>query len=163
LIFCCNGKRTLADACNEKGIPITAITGELDYLSGIPNSSKMPFTEMNAEQLISYILINHHFYVKQSMPTILQHLQKIALKHGDRHPNMIRVFQLFTTVNEEMLMHMHKEENILFPKDKEIENDLSRSVKIDQPAAYLTAPIEEMEMGTRPGRRYTVQDQGTYR
>ena len=93
LDFCCKGKRTLADACTEKGISIEAISEELEKSSEIP-TTKMPFTEMTAEQLISYILIHHHFYVKQSMPTIIGHLEKVAAKHGDRFPYMPEVLSL---------------------------------------------------------------------
>ncbi|MBK9486343.1 MAG: DUF542 domain-containing protein [Chitinophagaceae bacterium] len=113
LDFCCKGKRTLADACTEKGISIEAISEELEKSSEIP-TTKMPFTEMTAEQLISYILIHHHFYVKQSMPTIIGHLEKVAAKHGGRFPYMVEVLCLFREINDEMTMHMHKEEVILF-------------------------------------------------
>src|SRR5436189_6329206 len=73
LDFCCKGKRTLAQACSEKGLPIETISEELERSTAEDRSTRMPFTSMNAEQLISYILIHHHFYVKQSMPTILGH------------------------------------------------------------------------------------------
>ena len=59
LDFCCKGKRTLADACNEKGLDVETIAAELEKSTEV-QSNKMPFTEMNAEQLISYILIHHH-------------------------------------------------------------------------------------------------------
>ena len=59
LDFCCKGKRTLAQTCYAKGIKIERITAELKNLTNTANKQQMPFTEMNAEQLISYILITH--------------------------------------------------------------------------------------------------------
>jgi regulator of cell morphogenesis and NO signaling len=141
LDFCCKGKRTLADACTEKGISLETISEELEKSSLTP-TTKMPFNEMTAEQLISYILIHHHFYVKQSMPTILGHLEKVAAKHGDRFPYMLEVLQLFKEINEEMTMHMHKEEVILFPRIKEV----AALQQSNLTPGYIAAPIQVMEL-----------------
>ena len=122
LDFCCKGKRTLADACAEKGIKIESITEELRALSEIAGKQQMPFTEMDAWQLISFITIHHHFYVKQSMPVIIGHLNKVATKHGDIYPYMKDVHDMFAIIMREMTLHMEKEETILFPRIKEVEN-----------------------------------------
>ncbi len=145
LDFCCKGKRTLADACTEKGISIEAISEELEKSSEIP-TTKMPFTEMTAEQLISYILIHHHFYVKQSMPTIIGHLEKVAAKHGDRFPYMAEVLSLFREINDEMTMHMHKEEVILFPRIKEVTVQQEAHQHSNLAPGYIAAPIQVMEL-----------------
>lgn len=145
LDFCCKGKRTLADACTEKGISIEAISEELEKSSEIP-TTKMPFTEMTAEQLISYILIHHHFYVKQSMPTIIGHLEKVAAKHGDRFPYMAEVLSLFREINDEMTMHMHKEEVILFPRIKEVTAQQEAHQHSNLAPGYIAAPIQIMEL-----------------
>ena len=145
LDFCCKGKRTLADVCTEKGISIEAISEELEKSSEIP-TTKMPFTEMTAEQLISYILIHHHFYVKQSMPTIIGHLEKVAAKHGDRFPYMAEVLSLFREINDEMTMHMHKEEVILFPRIKEVTAQQEAHQHSNLAPGYIAAPIQVMEL-----------------
>ena len=145
LDFCCKGKRTLADACAEKGISIEAISEELEKSSSAP-SSKMPFTEMTAEQLISFILIHHHFYVKQSMPTIIGHLEKVATKHGDRFPYMVEVLALFREIGLEMTTHMHKEEVILFPRIKEIAALQEAHQQSNLVPGYIAAPIQVMEL-----------------
>ncbi|MFM6925716.1 MAG: iron-sulfur cluster repair di-iron protein [Ferruginibacter sp.] len=145
LDFCCKGKRTLTDACNEKGLSVETVSMELENSGADWEQTKMPFTEMTAEQLISYILIHHHFYVKQSMPAILGHLEKVAAKHGDRFPNMIEVLQLFREINEEMTMHMHKEEVILFPRIKEVAALQDARQHRNHVAAYIAAPIQVME------------------
>jgi regulator of cell morphogenesis and NO signaling len=146
LDFCCKGKRTLADACNEKGLSIESIAQELEKTTTASLSNKMPFTEMTAEQLISYILIHHHFYVKQSMPTILGHLEKVATKHGERFPYMVEVFFLFKEINEEMTAHMQKEELILFPRIKEVEamSDTKNNRNLQE--GFISGPIQVMEL-----------------
>ena len=147
LDFCCKGKRTLAQACDEKGIKIESITEELKLVSGIAGTRQMPLIEMDAEQLINYILIHHHFYVKQSMPTIIAHLDKVATKHGDSYPYMKNVYDMFVVIMREMTLHMKKEETILFPRIKEVE----RLYKAERSSEILILPgsiqtlVNEME------------------
>ncbi len=145
LDFCCKGKRTLADACTEKGLSVETISEELEKSTTTEQNSKMPFTAMNAEQLISYILIHHHFYVKQSMPTILGHLEKVAFKHGDRFPYMVEVLNIFKEITEEMTSHMYKEEMILFPRIKEVQALREAGQNRNLSEGYISAPIHVME------------------
>lgn len=146
LDFCCKGKRTLAEACTEKGLSIDSIAGELEITIQGEQKKQLPFDSMTAEQLISYILIHHHFYVKQSIPTILAHLEKVAYKHGDRFPWMADVFHLFREIGEDMLMHMHKEEMVLFPRIKEIESLVAIHQKRNHEPVYISGPVQAMEM-----------------
>lgn len=146
LDFCCKGKRTLAEACTEKGLNVEHIAEELDKRTNTECRSRIPFASMTAEQLIGYILIQHHFYVKQSMPTILSHLEKVAMKHGDRFPYMVEVLYLFKEISEEMALHMHKEESILFPRIKEVETLAAIHQKRNFTEGYITGPVHVMEM-----------------
>lgn len=146
LDFCCKGKRTLAEACRDKGLSLDDITQALQAASNSDTACSIHFSAMNAEQLISYILIHHHFYVKQAMPTILGHLEKVATKHGDRFPYMVEVYRLFTEVKDEMTAHMHKEEAVLFPRIKEVEALQKAGQHRNLAEGYLNAPIQVMEM-----------------
>lgn len=121
LDFCCKGKRTLSQACTEKGLSVEAIMQELENSAHTKDHLSIPYNEMNAEQLIRHILLHHHFYVRQSMPSIEEHLTKVATKHGDRFTYMKEVLQLFTHLKNEMYLHMQKEEVILFPRIKQAE------------------------------------------
>lgn len=124
LDFCCKGKRSLEVACAEKDLPLDAVVAELNSATRNTNacSITMPPTAMTLEQLINHIVIKHHFYVKQSMPVIHAHLERVATKHGDRFPYMKEVFKLFCELEEEMLNHMQKEELILFVRIKHLES-----------------------------------------
>ena len=145
LDFCCKGKRTLSDACTEKGISIEALLAELETATDNTQKNQLPFNEMDEQQLISYILIHHHFYVKQSMPTILSHVEKVATKHGDRYPYMVKVLQLFSAIKEEMTLHMQKEEMVLFPRIKEVGQLASTNMKSGIAGGYISGPVNVME------------------
>ena len=144
LDYCCRGKKTLSEACAEKNISLSSVKEEMQ-LATKSSKSILPFTEMNAEQLISYILIHHHFYVKSIMPIIINHLEKVVAKHGDRYPNMTKVLQLFTAIKDELDPHMKKEEDILFPRIREVATLSLQHKEINFAPDYISAPIEIME------------------
>ena len=141
LDFCCKGKRTLAQACTEKGLSLDTVIHEIESQDRFALNGQMPFTEMNCEQLIGYILIHHHFYVKQSMPIIAGHLEKVATKHGEKFSYMNEVRKLFNEILEEMTIHMQKEEMILFPRIKEVERSFLNHTQNGIDATYLSGPV----------------------
>ncbi len=140
--FCCGGKRTLAEACTQKGINVNEVMNDLNLLSKT-NNDVMPFNEMSSSDLISYIIIHHHFYTKQHMPIILEHLQKVAFKHGEKFTYMPKIAQLFEALHVDMLQHMHKEETILFPAIKELTQQ--KTVDVESSSNFILQIIENME------------------
>jgi regulator of cell morphogenesis and NO signaling len=145
LDFCCRGKTTLKQACIEKEVSLESILAELNQASS-SKKTQMPFTEMTAEQLISYILIHHHFYVKNSIPTILNHIEKVNSKHGEKYPHMEKVLALFNAVADELLQHMQKEEGILFPRIKLIFGTDGNAMAARKMNGYIDGPISMMEI-----------------
>jgi regulator of cell morphogenesis and NO signaling len=58
---------------------------------------------------------------------------------------MLKVFELFAAIKEEMELHMQKEEVILFPRIRETENLVKEGKEIIINSTYLQAPINMME------------------
>ena len=146
LDFCCKGKRTLQQACIESELPVDEILAELDKTQQ-QSSDKVTinFNNLSLSKLTEYIVSTHHEYVKKEMPAIAQYLQKIVAKHGERHPEMCKVLQVFTAVQEEMELHMKKEETVLFPRIKELEKEQMAGNQPPINIAYLKSPIIMME------------------
>jgi regulator of cell morphogenesis and NO signaling len=55
------------------------------------------------------------------------------------------VFENFVAIQEEMTMHMHKEEVILFPRIKEVEKAIETGNGAHYSPGYLSSPIRVME------------------
>ena len=144
LDFCCRGKRTLSEACAEKNINLNEVLTEMQLAKSI-SKPVLPFTEMSAEQLISFILIHHHFYVKNAIPVIINHLEKLVTKHRERYTNLIKIYQLFKVVKDELEPHMQREELVLFPRIKEIAALVLQKKDIYFAPDYINAPIQVME------------------
>lgn len=138
LDFCCGGRKLLGEACSQRQINVEDVEADLQQLSKASDPAKA-FQQMDSGTLISYILLHHHFYIRQHGPIILQHLEKVAFKHGASFPYMIRVAAVFSALMEELLHHMRKEEEVLFPAIRSL--DLPGSNK----AVNVQAPIRVME------------------
>ena len=147
LDFCCKGKRSLSEALNEKQLPIDQVVNDLAQVigkSGNRDAALLNFITLS--QLCDYIVATHHAYVRQSSGQIFLYLQKIATKHGERHPELMDILALFTELKEEMTEHMFKEENILFPRIKELEKHNAENSPLALPtSSYIEAPIAVME------------------
>ena len=115
LDFCCNGGRTIEQGCREAGADRDALIRELECVLATPASGVPRFTVWDTRTLIAYIVDNHHSYVRQAIPPLLRHTQKVATVHGDRHPELCEIGQLFVKVADDMADHMDKEERVLFP------------------------------------------------
>lgn len=145
LDFCCKGKRTLLQACTEKGLPLETVMEELETSFQTKEVVQVPYAEMNAEQLIRYILVHHHFYIRQSMPAIEERLTKVATKHGSNYPYMKKVLELFSALKSDLYLHMQKEEVILFPRIKELEVFSKYAQKRTSDSSFIEGPVSVME------------------
>ncbi len=146
LDFCCKGKRTLQQACIEGNINIEDVVADLKTAEQSNGDKELiEFDKLTLAQLAEYIVKMHHSYVSKEAPQIFSYLQKVASKHGERHPEMLKVFELFAAVKEELEFHMIKEEQILFPRILEMEKLVAEGNEIRINQNYLQSPINMME------------------
>ena len=118
--FCCGGKKSLADACLERGVDQDKVKLQLKELSAIPPNSGQDFRSWKPGFLCDYIVNTHHRYVLDTLPDLVLYTRKIADVHGSHHPELIEVAALFAQINSELLQHLKNEEEVLFPAIKNI-------------------------------------------
>lgn len=118
--FCCGGKKTLEEACAEKGVDPERLQEKLDQPEKAAGAVTHKFNEWEPGFLCDYIVNVHHSYVRKALPDLVHYTNKIANVHGERHPELLEVADLFFQINNELLQHMKKEESILFPAVKEL-------------------------------------------
>ena len=120
LDFCCGGKKTVKQACAEKGLDVTKIEQELQQADKIPLSRPLPYGDWSLDFLSDYIVNTHHSYVNKNLPDIKAYSEKVMKVHGAQHPELVRINQLVQEIYAELVAHMAKEEKILFPYIKEL-------------------------------------------
>ena len=118
--FCCGGKKSLAEACLERGVNQDKVELELQELVAIPPNSRQDFRSWKPDFLCNYIVNIHHRYVLDTLPDLVLYTRKIADVHGSHHPELIEVAALFAQINHELLQHLKNEEEVLFPAIKSV-------------------------------------------
>ena len=113
--YCCGGSQILEEACKKAGISTEDAVKQLSLLLEQQDSGTIYISSLQPDELADYIIKRHHGYVRTNIPVILQNLEKICNKHGDHHPELHKINELFNTAAGNLTMHMQKEEMILFP------------------------------------------------
>lgn len=148
LDYCCHGKQTLREACNGDMVKFNKVEHALHRIAEdeFTNKDHHNFENEDLGVLISYIVNKHHKYVKESMPVIMGHLEKVSTRHGEKNPELYDIYQLFDELKMDMEHHMYKEENILFPRINEVNNFLKYPTPVlNTDRHFLNVPISVME------------------
>ena len=145
LDFCCGGRQTLNDVCQQPAIDAAALLGALDELSG-EDVAADDVAGWPLDWLVDYILSRHHAYMRAAIPTIAAHTAKIAVVHGDRSPELHEVARVFGNIASGLRLHMMKEEEILFPYIRSLV-ETERAGRRVEPSPFGTVhnPIRMME------------------
>ncbi|MBV6474251.1 MAG: Iron-sulfur cluster repair protein YtfE [Saprospiraceae bacterium] len=149
LDFCCGGKKTLKEACAEKGLDVVRIEQELQAVDRAPQAQAkpLPYSDWGLDFLADYIVNTHHHYVQKSLPDLRAYADKVATVHGDRHPELTNVQAIVQQVAQELTSHMMKEERVLFPYIKSLVA-VSKGEQTMEASPFGTVrnPVNMMEM-----------------
>lgn len=145
LDFCCGGKTSLTDACEKSGLNVVKILRDLEALNE-QNSDSISYDGWTNAQLIKHIVDIHHRYIEDTVPYLFQLLSKIANVHGERHPELVEIKEIFEEATDALYDHMKKEEMILFPAIESIEQAKINNKPLPPfPFGSISNPIQGME------------------
>ncbi|WP_347160025.1 iron-sulfur cluster repair di-iron protein [Pontibacter chitinilyticus] len=145
--FCCGGKKSVKQVCEEKGLDATKVEQELQALPDASTTNETDYASWEPAFLADYIVNVHHKYVREAIPVLYEYTSKIARVHGKRHPELLEIAKHFVNVANELEAHMPKEERVLFPFIKQLAEAQKSGVKLDKPAfGTIQNPINMMEM-----------------
>ena len=120
--YCCGGKKPLQEACNEKQIDLGEVIKDLEKIDRQPrDSSEVDWTQKSMTELADHIEVTHHAYLREALPRISALSEKVARAHAPRHPEVVDVKQTFEGLRQELESHMMKEEQILFPMLRQLD------------------------------------------
>ena len=134
--FCCGGNETLEGACKKQSVDVAKLQKELDEAVR-SKGENIDFNSWSLKLLADYIEETYHTYIREKIPALLEFLGKIAEVHGKNHPELLEIFDIFSQSSMDLVMHLQKEEKILFPIIREL-SDARKSGK----------PFEESHCGS---------------
>lgn len=130
--FCCRGNRSIAEVCKHNSIEPDKLIAQLNRVTSTGETGANNFESWPLDLMVDYIEKKHHRYVESKIPEIRQFLAKIRKVHGDRHPELIEIDELFAQSAGDLTAHMKKEEFILFPFIRKME----KAQQLDQPLIH---------------------------
>ena len=141
--FCCQGGRTLREACESKNLIESDVLDELSKEAMVaandgPNPAELPLHE-----LCFYIVETHHGFLRRELPRLHAMAQRVAQVHGGHTPALVEVADVFTAMAEELDSHMMKEEQILFPAVAAMSRGETAHMPLDGPIACMLHEHED--------------------
>jgi regulator of cell morphogenesis and NO signaling len=113
--YCCGGNKTLTEACEKAHVEWKRMVELLEAAEGQPGPPQIDWSQRPLDFLTWYIIDAHHGYVRRATMRLSHWLDKVIVKHGDRHPEVREIQTAFDALSQELSAHMMKEEHLLFP------------------------------------------------
>ncbi|MCR8842494.1 iron-sulfur cluster repair di-iron protein [Paenibacillus sp. SC116] len=139
--FCCGGKVPLKEAAIQLQLDPADVLEKVHSIEiKFANYQESRPASLKESELIEYIQQKHHVFLREELPALMPYVTKLARVHGENHPELIRVQELFTDLKKELLDHTKDEDEHVFPLILKF---------VDQPdyevAAELAPHVSELE------------------
>lgn len=131
--FCCNGNRTIQEACIESDLNADIVVLDLDAILLDESNKNLDYDTWPIDFLAQYIEQKHHKYVENQIPVLKGYLKKIISAHGNHHKELHDILKLFESTASELALHMKKEELMLFPQVRKMVISHKESAEISEP------------------------------
>ncbi|OLS36515.1 iron-sulfur cluster repair di-iron protein [Bacillus sp. MRMR6] len=116
--FCCGGNIPLSQAIEQNGIKEEILLGELRAVYEKNRSAETDlevWTKSDSTTIIEHVTNHYHRTTEEELTLLSPYVTKVSRVHGDSHPELLRVYELFYELKRELIEHMAKEEKVVFP------------------------------------------------
>ncbi len=123
--YCCGGRTPLDEACCERGVNVEEVLRALQENDDAqPEAEQIDWSRESMTRLANHIVSRHHVYLREMLPRLGELLEQVVAKHANMHPNLVELREVYTTMWNELHDHMMKEELVLFPFIRSLEQAL---------------------------------------
>ena len=114
--YCCQGQRSIASACADRGVDAGAVLAELERAIAERRGDAGPdAANLSTDALIDHVVGTHHVYLRRALPFVGALAAKVARVHGDRDPRLVLLGAAVRDLVDGLLPHLDDEEASLFP------------------------------------------------
>lgn len=113
--FCCGGATAFPEACAAAGVAPATL---LDEIGALERSAAAPPTRWDLEAptaLIEHLITRYHHPLRLDLETLELLAVKVHRVHGAKDERLVRIRDAVSALRVELLRHLSKEEQILFP------------------------------------------------
>ncbi len=114
--YCCGGRVPFTEACRKVGAdPLTVLTELEAVLNTRVPTVNDPAEKKRPGELIEHIVTTHHVFTRIELERLMPLAEKVAMRHADHRPELLEIRDIVHELGNELLVHMSKEERMLFP------------------------------------------------
>ena len=137
LDYCCNGHRSLTQAAQDAGLDASEVVAALQLPDAAPDTGDS--LDRSNSSYAHDIVDSHHAYMWEEMPRLQALVAKVQTAHGELHPELAQVKEVYARATLALDPHMTEEERVVFPA-------ISRMEKSQAHAAgrSLAEPIQQL-------------------
>lgn len=111
LDFCCGGQIALQEACERKQLSVDTVLAELEGLQRVD----VDVAQQPVPEVIDHILQRYHAVHREQLPELIRMARRVEAVHRDSPDVPTGLADHLEAMEQELLDHMEKEENVLFP------------------------------------------------
>jgi regulator of cell morphogenesis and NO signaling len=142
--FCCQGGRTLREACERRGVAAEAVVEQLEAELADKSLPMQNPAELPPHELAAYIVEIHHGFLRRELPRLHAMSERVVHVHGGHTPALVEMFHTFTEMEAELASHMMKEEQVLFPAVVAMDRGEPPPGPLDGPISCMMHEHEEV-------------------
>jgi regulator of cell morphogenesis and NO signaling len=114
LDFCCGGRRSLADACRDRGLDAQAILDDITRQDAAATPA-VRWDKAPLPELVDHIVGHYHQGLREALPNLVRMARLVEARHGNKVACPLGITALLEHIQTSVFDHLDKEESILFP------------------------------------------------
>jgi regulator of cell morphogenesis and NO signaling len=122
--YCCGGSRSIGEACARAGVRVDYVIPLLEEIEKAGAEKGVETRDWRTRplgELTRFVVDEHHSFTRRELDRLRLLLAKVTIAHAENHPELLAVKSLFDALERDLLPHMLKEEQVLFPYIERLE------------------------------------------
>jgi regulator of cell morphogenesis and NO signaling len=120
--YCCGGRTPLPDACADAGKTVEQFVLAVAETATLPDGGAPDWSHETLGTIATNIVDVYHRFTREELQVLTPLAEKVFHVHGHRRGELAQVLSLVNDVSADMLPHMLKEEQVLFPYVTQLEH-----------------------------------------
>lgn len=114
--YCCGGKISLQEAAVQRDLnPSDVLTRVQEIEEKRASRDQLEPSSFGEKTLIAYIQEKYHAGLREELPLLAPYVTKVARVHGENHPHLLRVQEIYKLLRAELMDHTDDEDLNVFP------------------------------------------------
>lgn len=146
--YCCGGSQLLEQACEKAGVSVDEVVDSIEVEEETARAAQQvrDWQREPLSELVAHIKNTHHKYTREETVRLTALLEKVCSVHGKTHPELFEIQSTFSSLAQELTMHLMKEEMVLFPYIVRMEEAVIQKERVlPGPFGTVENPVAMME------------------